>query len=120
MNFLKKYLAILLLSLVVFPVLADASTTWQPFENAISTTEKQWTLSEKENERPLEVNKFSLLKLSESTSPQEHLSFGLYTLCFTPKKVLYTNLNVDFNSNLYLQDQRRLLSRFLYPFHFFW
>lgn len=119
MNFLYKHIGLFFL-IVLFATVENSSfanlrTSSKPSDNYKNSS----FLTESESEKPVEFHKFSLIKLFETVSPQEYSGVGLSALHTSVEHIEYSGIHSFFIVD-YLQDQRRLLSRFLYPFFFFW
>lgn len=78
------------------------------------------TLTDSEPDQPVEYDVFSLVKASQIVTPQEYSGAGLTAPNCSIIKSFSRKKDQAFSSDHYLEDQRRLLSRFLYPFFFFW
>lgn len=121
MKFSQRNTVQILLSITFF-FAAGSSSFASVFENYPTDDFVRNTslLSGDESDQVPEFNSFSLLKASQIVTPQEHFGSGLSALHFS----CTDSLILSFNQSLWIdedpEDQRRLLSRFLYPFFFFW
>lgn len=84
-----------------------------------NTSQNISVVTEDEPEKPLLVT-LSIGKDSQSISTQEHSGASFLATYCSNERVFYTRTSCSFQPNYYLSDQRELIFRHLYPFHFFW
>lgn len=115
MNLIQRHSIYFLLSAFIFLFAGNVSFAFHQ-----DREQKASFLTEDETEQQEAYTILSLAKFSEVIPPQEYSGMGLSALHafverIVPDEKIHHSTAVD-----YLQDRRRLLSRFLYPFFFFW
>lgn len=115
MNLIQRNSIYFLLSAFVFLIAGNVSF-------AVNQDQEQNTsfLTEDETEQQDAYNVSSLIKYSEVISPQEYSGMGLSALHPSVERIVHIEKPHHYTAVDSVQDQRRLLSRFLYPFFFFW
>lgn len=118
-KFMEKHIDRLLLSIVFLLAIGHHAIAFESWD-VDSANQRVSLLEESESDQPIEINKFSLVKASQIISTQEYSGVGWLSAYCSEDSIAYARLSSHHTTVNYLEDQRRLLSRYLYPFHFFW
>jgi len=118
-KFINKHIGRFLFSIAFLLALGNNAIA---FESRTADTTNQQTSLEKESEqnRSKEFDKFSLVKAAQTITTQEYSSGGWLVANRSENSIVAAASTSHHTTTYYLEDQRRLISRYLYPFHYHW
>ena len=118
-KFIKNHIGRFLFSIAFLLALGNNAIA---FESWTADITNQQTSLEKESEqnRSKAFDKVSLVKAAQTITTQEYLGAGWMVADRSDNSIVVAALASHHTTNYYLEDQRRLIARYLYPFHYHW
>ncbi|HLW32594.1 MAG TPA: hypothetical protein VKX40_10065 [Aequorivita sp.] len=120
MKHAEKHIVSLLIALVTFLAFGNSS-----FANAIEFEPSKAEIvsidfQDQDQGRPFVFNEISIGKASSTVSQQETSSVGLFLIQPSNENASFAGVSKLYNSSFFLNDHRKSLFRYLFPFHTFW
>lgn len=72
------------------------------------------------HEKPFVFNEITIGEASQTISPQEHFGLGQIGILSSSQAASFAGVSCLYKSSFFLQDKRKQIYLYLFPFHFFW
>lgn len=79
-----------------------------------------FAIQDDNQEKPFVFNQITIGEASQTVSPQEHFGLGQIGIHSSSQAASFAGVSCLYKSSFFLQDKRKQIYLYLFPFHFFW
>jgi len=118
-KFIKNHIGRFLFSIAFLLALGNNAIAFESW-TAVTTNQRASVEKESEQNRSKAFDTFSIVKAAQTITTQEYSSGGWLVANRSENSIIAAALASHHTTTYYLEDQRRLISRYLFPFHYHW
>src|SRR5690554_2065541 len=78
-----------------------------------------FAIQDDNQEKPFVFNQITIGEASQTVSPQEHFGLGQIGIHSSSQAASFAGVSCLYKSSFFLQDKRKQIYLYLFPFHFF-
>lgn len=119
MKIAEKHISTFLVSIAIFLVFGNIAFGSEMLPDKTKANEISFVQAD-EGAKPFVFDELSIRKVSQTVSQNEYSGLGLYGIFYSNKDFFHSQASPLFSCSYSLEDKRKLIFQYLYPFHFFW